>query len=32
LLDKTHPIPLYYQVKESLLEEIRAKAVQGPAT
>ncbi len=25
MLDKTHPIPLYYQVKESLLEEIRAK-------
>ncbi|NLK87097.1 MAG: GntR family transcriptional regulator [Clostridiaceae bacterium] len=25
MLDKTHPIPLYYQVKESLLEEIRTR-------
>ncbi len=25
LLDKSHPIPLYYQVKESLLEKIRNK-------
>ncbi len=25
MLDKTHPIPLYYQVKESLLGEIRVK-------
>ncbi len=25
MLDKTHPIPLYYQVKESLLGEIRTK-------
>lgn len=25
MLDKSHPIPLYYQVKESLLAEIRTK-------